>query len=139
MPSPDVLIPFIGFRVEVRVSLSPGADPHWMVYEGELIDVGTRSIFIQLEEFSQSGCVIAIKFSYIMSLKYTKTGDIIGPFDNKHEEEPFDINHPAIKVGVEALFGHHPERGGIEREQAVFVVLDAVMKEGYLIDPNSPR
>lgn len=49
-----------------------------------------------------------------------------------------DIDHPAIQVGVGALFGQHPERGGQERAQAVFTVLNAVIEAGYLIEPSPP-
>lgn len=38
-----------------------------------------------------------------------------------------DIDHPAVDAGVEALFGHHPERGGQERRQAAFVVIQAAI------------
>lgn len=38
----------------------------------------------------------------------------------------FDIDHPLVKFGSDVLFGHHPERGGPERDQAVFSILSAV-------------
>lgn len=48
-----------------------------------------------------------------------------------------DIDHPSVKAGAEALFGHHPERGGAEREQAVFAVLSEVINSGFLIPYES--
>lgn len=41
----------------------------------------------------------------------------------------FDIDSPIVDKGVEALFGHHPERGGSERRQAVFAVLTACLDD----------
>lgn len=46
-----------------------------------------------------------------------------------------DIDHPAIQVGIGSLFGQHPERGGQERAQAVFAVLNSVIEAGYLVEP----
>lgn len=37
-----------------------------------------------------------------------------------------EIDDPAIDRGVDALLGHHPERGGQERRQAVFSVARAI-------------
>jgi hypothetical protein len=34
----------------------------------------------------------------------------------------------AVEVAVDALFGHHPERGGAEREQAAYAVVLAVKR-----------
>jgi hypothetical protein len=43
------------------------------------------------------------------------------------EPDEIDIDHPAVHAGAEALFGQHPERGGQERDQAVFAVLTAAL------------
>lgn len=46
---------------------------------------------------------------------------------NTSGQELFGDLQPAVDAGVEALFGHHPERGGPEREQAVYAVLNAAI------------
>lgn len=35
---------------------------------------------------------------------------------------------PLVAAAVAALHGHHPERGGLEREQAAFAVIQAVKR-----------
>lgn len=49
----------------------------------------------------------------------------------------FDIDHPAVQAGVEALFGQHPERGGPERQQAAFAVIQAALPYFRKITPKS--
>lgn len=51
-----------------------------------------------------------------------------------------DIDSPVIKICAEAMEGHHPERGGPEREQAIFVILQAAIESGFLNEASGkPR
>lgn len=44
-----------------------------------------------------------------------------------HGDEPlWGEDAEAVRVGALALLGHHPERGGQERDQAVFTVIQAI-------------
>lgn len=42
----------------------------------------------------------------------------------------------AVEAAVEALFGHHPERGGVERAQAAYAVVAAVKPIHRKPDPR---
>jgi hypothetical protein len=47
-----------------------------------------------------------------------------------------DVDHPVIQICSEAMEGHHPERGGAERQQAIFTVLQAAINSGFLKEGN---
>jgi hypothetical protein len=45
---------------------------------------------------------------------------------NRRDRDLWGQDAEAVRAAVDALFGHHPERGGPEREQAAFAVVKAV-------------
>lgn len=58
---------------------------------------------------------------------------------SKSDEALWGEDAAAVRAASEALFGHHPERGGHERDQAAFAVVQAIKERDERITKESAK
>lgn len=99
----------------------------------DVISIGDESPYrLQVEFYNWVGNTgyVGIRrgqLSQTIWVKPSERAELIRVLKLGMPRETIDIDHPAVIAGAEALLGHHPERGGQERLQAVFAVLMAAI------------